>query len=601
MYQCVDSIRKIFLRLPEPFLLGLARLAGFILYGIGRRRRLAFKNIKSAFPAKSAGEICSIVRRNFYLFALSFIESLIIPRTFPYVSLRGSERLGKDGGILVSIHAGSWEVSNCFLAQRFRYAIMAESQSNTNLDRVLNEMRKHQHLRVCFSLRELLRAVADNFFIGMTIDHGLEEDALPVPFFGHLVPTPRGAVYLARKFNKKIYPCYSYRQSRFSFVIEIGEPITAGGRTDEELLCLLNKLYEGYLLRNPWEYHWCYKRLKYKRNRDVIILSDAKTGHLKQSKALVSFLKESAYQIRVQEITVNYKHRILRAIADVFAFLSSRHNLTAGYMLSLILDRASAVAVLGCSADVVISTGSQIAPINKLLASFLGAKSAIILRANVPLRQFDLVVIPEHDRVFADNVVAIKGALFYPERFSEKAQACRSFFKLSQERKIAVFIGGPVQEPEEFTENLKAFLTRVRAYAQKEKYKLIISTSRRTPSDAADFICAFFKDFANAEAIVIANRTNYEFVFDGFTACADIIFVSSESISMVSEAASSGKPCVCVFFEAEDDKRKLYFESVKDEVAFLRSPFDMRGINLKASTVFEENRARLQGRIGTLL
>ena len=40
--------------------------------------------------------------------------------------------------------------------------------------------------------------------IGMVLDHGVEEDALVVDFFSHLVPTPKGGVYLGKKFNKKV-------------------------------------------------------------------------------------------------------------------------------------------------------------------------------------------------------------------------------------------------------------------------------------------------------------------------------------------------------------------------------------------------------------
>ncbi len=51
--------------------------------------------------------------------------------------------------------------------------------------------------------------------VGVVIDQGAEVDALEIPFFSHLVPTPKGAVYLARKFNKKIYTSFCLRQNNF--------------------------------------------------------------------------------------------------------------------------------------------------------------------------------------------------------------------------------------------------------------------------------------------------------------------------------------------------------------------------------------------------
>ena len=60
---------------------------------------------------------------------------------------------------------------------------------------------------------------------------------------------------------------------------------------------------------------------------------------------------------------------------------------------------------------------------------------------------------------------------------------------------------------------------------------------------------------------------------------------------MVSEIASLQKPCVCVFLEPEDDKRKVFLSSMKEEINFLRTPFDLTSLKLKTSLIFDRNKA----------
>ncbi|MBN3040905.1 MAG: mitochondrial fission ELM1 family protein, partial [Candidatus Omnitrophica bacterium] len=577
-YKFIKFIQKIIIRLPEPLLVLLGGFTGIIFYSSGKRRHLAFKNIKSIFPGKNNQEIISIIRKNFSLFAMSLIESLIAPRLYGRVKIKGCLDKLQEGGICVGIHSGSWELINCFLAQKYKYAILAQNQKQEHFDRFLNELRKKEGMQVCFSIKELIKCIKSNYLIGMVIDQGVEDDALAVNFFNHIVPTPRGAVYLARKFNKKIYPCFSYREKGLSFRLEVGKPIEAADKSDQEVLSHLNRLYEDYLTKNPWEYYWCFKRFKYKLNRKVVVLSDGKSGHHKQSQALVSFLKNSKFQIDSQTVDIKYKSKYLRLLADILALFCPRQTLIAFRYLSLFLTKESFESLKNIYADIVISTGSYSAAINRFLSSYLGAKSAVILRPNISLSKFDLAIIPEHDRVFADNAVIIKGALFYPDKLAEKAQRCKKFFNLSDNKKIALFLGGPVNESNEFMDNFKLLMPKLKDLAIKNNYRVLISTSRRTPEEGQEHIKKEFKLFSLTEALVIANETNHDFVFEGFSSLADIVFVTGESISMVTEIASMGKSCVCLFMEAQDNKRKLFLNSMSSGITFIEKPYHFENL-----------------------
>ena len=591
IYYLAKLIQKALLKMPLGGVLFVARVIGLFFYFNGRKRGTAFRNIKAAFPEKTNREIYSILKKSFSHFGVTVVERLIAPRIYKYVVLKEKEKVYPEGGIFVGIHAGDWEVAMSYWAQKYNLAVFAQQQKHSGLDKFLNELRREEKLRVCFTLKELIKCLRENYMIGAVIDHGAEADAIEVEFFSHLVPTPKGAVYLARKFDKKIYTSFSRRQKGFSQILEISSPIDISGKNDEQVLRELNKIYEDLLRKYPWEYFWYYKRFKHKVNRDVLILSDGKLGHLKQAKAFLSLLAQESPQVRSKIIEIKYKNKFGRILADIIAYFSGKNCLSCSWCLSHLIDKKSWQELNQTYADIVISAGSFISPVNKLFSSYLGAKAVTILRPNIPLRKFDLAIIPEHDRIQSEKAVMIKGALFYSDNLQKKKKECEEFFNLSGGKKVSFFLGGPISEKVEFIDSLKVFIPKLKEFSLKRDYKLLVSTSRRTPKETEEYLKRELKSFKNLEALVIANQNNYDFVFEGFGGLADVVFVSSESISMVSEIASLQKPCVCVFLESEDDKRKVFLRSMKEEISFLRKPFDLELIKLKTSLIFDRNKA----------
>ncbi|MFA6281149.1 MAG: ELM1/GtrOC1 family putative glycosyltransferase [Candidatus Omnitrophota bacterium] len=600
MYNTAKIIQKILSKAPLFVVFFLGKTIGIFLYLNRKKREIAYKNIKSVFPAKTNREINKIVRQSFQSLGLGILESLIADRIFPSVELKGTENIAKDGGILVAIHEGSWELYNFFIAKDLKYKMFAKEQKKKKLDLFLTELRNKYSLKLCFSLKDALYSLKDNYLLGMVVDHGAEDNALFVDFFTHSVPTPKGAVYLARKLNKKIYPCFGYRKSGFSHTIEIGKPINPSSKTDYELLSELNKIYETYLTKYPWEYLWYYKRFKRKKDMDVLILSDGKAGHLKQSQAFLSFFKEEDFEIRSQTIEIKTRSGVQRFVAEVIAILSGKYFLGHS-LLKFFLDQDTSKKLQEVYADMVVSTGSIAAPINRVVSSMIGAKSIVILRPNTPLKKFDLCIIPAHDRINAKNAVIIKGALAYPLNPEEKAQKCKDFFKLGNNKKISVFVGGYLSSEKTYLNNLKLFIEKLKIFASKNNYKILFSTSRRTQKSIEEYIESELKAFPNAEAIVIPSRTNFDFAFEGFIELSEIVFVSGESISMISETLALKKPCVCLVLEKYMDKHNVFLDSLEKDVILLDNPYNIAEIKPIAAEVLEENRKIVREAIRGLL
>ena len=152
----------------------------------------------------------------------------------------------------------------------------------------------------------------------------------------------------------------------------------------------------------------------------VLILSDGKKGHEKQSQALCALWQEQVPQLKVTLVRIQYRNHMMRVLADLCASMCGRHALWAMDMLRLFVDRHTWEALKGVYADAVVSTGSFPAAVNKLFSASLDARSIVILRPNIPLSRFDLAIIPEHDRIVSARAVTIKGALFSYPSIEEK-------------------------------------------------------------------------------------------------------------------------------------------------------------------------------------
>ncbi|MCM8819625.1 MAG: hypothetical protein NC925_02405, partial [Candidatus Omnitrophica bacterium] len=142
MYKLARNLQKIFLKLPLIVLYFFGILCGLFLYYFDRKKRtIAFKNIKMAFPEKSNEELQFILRKSFINFSLSIIEAFIAKKIFKFVTIYGIQNI-KEAGILIGIHAGSWELYNWLLAHKIKYVMFANRQPNKNLDKFLNENRQ---------------------------------------------------------------------------------------------------------------------------------------------------------------------------------------------------------------------------------------------------------------------------------------------------------------------------------------------------------------------------------------------------------------------------------------------------------------------------
>lgn len=154
-------------------------------------------------------------------------------------------------------------------------------------------------------------------------------------------------------------------------------------------------------------------------------------------------------------------------------------------------------------------------------------------------RHFDLVAVPYHDDLRGDNVIVTDGApnKVTDERLREGREKFGPALTHLPAKKAAVLIGGKSKAFDMTQEDTKKLALQLKALVDKNDIGLMITASRRTGSENMRIL----RDILKGDHIYFWNGRG-ENPYFGFLALADYILVSQDSVSMTSEAASTGKP-----------------------------------------------------------
>lgn len=186
----------------------------------------------------------------------------------------------------------------------------------------------------------------------------------------------------------------------------------------------------------------------------------------------------------------------------------------------------------------VISAGRRAAPVAQWLAS-KGARTVHCMRPGFGARRFDLLVIGRHDAPRpAPNVLPILGATsrMSPARLAEARAEWAELGALPGPR-VALLVGGRVRAEGLDMATAAALVPTLRRHFPDAT--ILASTSRRTGAAAAERIAA---DLAGTPHRLFRWGDGGANPYAGFLAWADVIAVTGDSVSMLSEACGTGAP-----------------------------------------------------------
>lgn len=185
---------------------------------------------------------------------------------------------------------------------------------------------------------------------------------------------------------------------------------------------------------------------------------------------------------------------------------------------------------------------------------------------------FDLVIAMRHDGVTGDNVFVIDTALHRvtPIKLVEGARAWRDRFASLPRPLVGVILGGR-NRAYRFTPDIAdRMIAQLQNLQQKMGVGIVITSSRRTEPE----IVARFKSFADTSSGVKMWTGEGDNPYFGILGLADLLIVTEDSVSMVSEAIATGKPVATVPLKGRAERHGSFIENMFERGAAVR--FDGR-------------------------
>ncbi|MGB8839782.1 MAG: mitochondrial fission ELM1 family protein, partial [Aliidongia sp.] len=152
-------------------------------------------------------------------------------------------------------------------------------------------------------------------------------------------------------------------------------------------------------------------------------------------------------------------------------------------------------------------------------------------------RHFDLMLIPEHDKVRGPNVMVTRGAVHRvtAAKLAEAADHWRPLLAHLPTPRVAVLIGG--NGAYKLTAERMAALCATLATLARNGAGLMVTPSRRTGAAAERML----KEALAGLPAEIWDGTGDNPYF-GYLALADHVVATADSVSMITEASATGKP-----------------------------------------------------------
>jgi len=183
----------------------------------------------------------------------------------------------------------------------------------------------------------------------------------------------------------------------------------------------------------------------------------------------------------------------------------------------------------------------------------------------VSFKNFDLIICPEHDDISGENVINTKGAIHYLTQ--KEIDKDSKYIKIDKEEKkiISIIIGGPNKYYDYSEEQVNLIFNKIKNLFTPDKYKLLIVPSYRTPEK---IVKKAFNTFSHNHLVVKEVDKN---AYLSALSLADILVVTCDSTSMISEAAVTGKPIyVANMTPVKNNKRFKYFYSQFKKLGIIR-------------------------------
>lgn len=191
--------------------------------------------------------------------------------------------------------------------------------------------------------------------------------------------------------------------------------------------------------------------------------------------------------------------------------------------------------------DIVIAAGTLSVPVVRMIKRKSPKTFTVqLMDPRCDLRHFDVVAIPQHDNPpNYPNVISTIGApnRITKQRLQDEYKKWMSPFAEYKGLKVAVLVGGNSKRYTFDEAKAIKMAKELVHFAGLNNASLFITTSRRTGVSQTNILRSYLK---GPKVYFWGNKGNNPYF--GMLAHADVIIAPADSVSMLSEGASAGKP-----------------------------------------------------------
>ncbi len=218
--------------------------------------------------------------------------------------------------------------------------------------------------------------------------------------------------------------------------------------------------------------------------------------------------------------------------------------------------------------DLLITCGRQAIPMSLAIRKSSQGKTFTIhiQTPNTAAHQFDMLVVPEHDRLRGENVLVSYGSLtrITPARLATEKQKFSQNLADMTSPVVTVLVGGPNRCYDVTPDVMQDLCHKLEILHNETGCHFLVTTSRRTGEENTSMLRQTLSgiphQFWSGEG---------ENPYFAFLEKADAVIVTADSVNMVCEAATAGKP-VYIFPLPGGNRKFNFFHRAMQEKGYTR-------------------------------
>jgi mitochondrial fission protein ELM1 len=269
----------------------------------------------------------------------------------------------------------------------------------------------------------------------------------------------------------------------------------------------------------------------------VWVIDEGSPGHLAQSKALAIALQEAVSQIDVIELGACRRFSGLQRNL-IRRLMGPAGRSAPAFIEKLILSEFELPVDGDSLPDIIISSGGKSAFVACVLSKRYRAPNIFVgERKPYPSEWFDTVLTPSPLETGVNDIaIDLIPTPVTPEKVKQAAAA----LDLGGGRLWAMVIGGSSRSHPFARKDWEALASGMNALAQRNGIRWLLTTSRRTGSVAESILKTQINPAALARSVWWSEKP--EKLMLPILGHSECIFVTQDSVTMVSESIASGQP-----------------------------------------------------------